>query len=197
MSDKTVNLGSEVLSSSGISKFYIFWIEINYQDGSKIELPLSTFDIIPMSDKSRAMNPLSTVGTYFVHSDHYNFTTNEARPRLSGFKAKTFGEFVQSQLEGKRTEFIMKIAKRRLTKLNDSWVFNYRGHTIYLDYGKITVKYGRANSKNTPFKVDIRDINHHRQINGKGANICNSGCHIPVKILNFNKQYETLYLYEN
>lgn len=40
MSVKTVNLGSEVLSSSGISKFYIFWIEINYQDGSKIELPL-------------------------------------------------------------------------------------------------------------------------------------------------------------
>jgi hypothetical protein len=197
MSDKTVNLGSEVLSSSGISKFYIFWIEINYQDGSKIELPLSKFDIIPISDKSRDMNPISTVGTYFVHSDHYNFTTNEARPRLSGFKAKTFGEFVQSQLELKRTEFIMRIAKRRLTKSNDSWVFNYRGHTIYLDYGKITVKYGRANSKNTPFKVDTRDINRHRQINGRGANICNSGCNIPVKILDFNKQYETLYLYED
>ena len=28
MSVKTVNLGSEVLSSSGISKFYIFWIEL-------------------------------------------------------------------------------------------------------------------------------------------------------------------------
>ena len=192
----TINLGSEVLSSSGISKFYIFWIEINYQDGSKIELPLSKFDIIPISDKSRAMNPLSTLGTYFVHTDHYNFTTNEVRPRLSGFKAKTFGEYVQSQLELRRTEFIMKIVKRRLTKSNDSWVFNYRGHTIHLDYGTVTVKYGRANSKNTPFRVSTRDINRHRQINGKGANICNSGCHIPVKILDFNKQYETLYLYE-
>lgn len=197
MSDKTVNLGSEVLSSSGISKFYIFWIEINYQDGSKIELPLSTFDTIPMINKSRDMNPLSTVGTYFVHSDHYNFTTNEVRPRLSGFKARTFGEFVQFQLECKRIEFIRKIAKRRLTKLNDSLVFNYRGHTIYLDYGKITVKYGRANSEHTPFKVDTRNINRHRQINRKGANICNSGCNLPVKILDFNKQYETLYLYAN
>lgn len=197
MSDKTVNLGSEVLSSSGISKFYIFWIEINYQDGSKIELPLSTFDTIPMINKSRDMNPLSTVGTYFVHSDHYNFTTNEVRPRLSGFKAKTFGEFVQFQLECKRIEFIRKIAKRRLTKLNDSLVFNYRGHIIYLDYGKITVKYGRANSEHTPFKVDTRNINRHRQINRKGANICNSGCNLPVKILDFNKQYETLYLYAN
>lgn len=197
MSVKTVNLGSEVLSSSGISKFYIFWIEINYQDGSKIELPLSTFDTIPMIDKSRDMNPLSTLGTYFLHTDHYDFDTNEVRPRLSGFKAKTFGEFVQFQLELKRTEFIRKIAKRRVTKLNDSLVFNYRGHIIYLDYGKITVKYGRANSTNTPFRVDTRNINRHRHINWKGANIRNSGCNLPVKILEFNKQYGTLYLYAN
>lgn len=197
MSDKTVNLGSEVLSSKGISKFYIFWIEINYQDGSKIELPLSRLDIISINDKSRDTNPLSTVGTYFVHTDHYNFTTNKVRPRMSGFKAKTFGEFVQSQLELKRIDFIRRIVKRRLTKSGDNWVFNYRGHIFNLKYGKITVKYGRANSKNTPFKVDTREINRHRQINGKSANICNSGCHFQVKILDLDKQYEALYLYEN
>lgn len=43
MSVKTVNLGSEVLSSSGISKFYIFWIELNLPHTKDVGHSYTTF----------------------------------------------------------------------------------------------------------------------------------------------------------
>lgn len=172
MSDKTVNLSSEVLTDKGISKFYVFWIEVTNMFGEKVNLPLLGEDLLPIFDKSRIPYPNRTIGTYYRHNDFYNFSSKSSIRYMSGYNPKTFGEFVQYELELKRKSFLSKLYHRRLILNYDgAYTLNYRGHI--LENVNVYIRYGRANSKNVPFKSNIKEIHKFRHNNkpwGSGIN---------------------------
>jgi len=169
---QTVTLDSEVLKDNGVSKFYVFWIEVTNMLGEKINLPLSGQDLLPIFDKSGISNPDRTIGTYYKHTDFYNFPSETSVCFMSGYSPKTFGEFVQYELELKRKSFLFKFYHRRLTPNRDgTYTLNYRGHI--LRNVNVYIRYGRANSKNVPFKSNIKEIHKFQYTNkpwGSGAN---------------------------
>lgn len=169
---QTVNLDSEVLTDNGISKFYVFWIEVTNMFGEKINLPLSGQDLLPIFDKSKISNHDRTIGTYYRHNDFYNFSSKTNIRFMSGYSPKTFGEFVQYELELKRKSFLSKLYHRRLIPNRDgTYTLNYRGHI--LENVNVYIRYGRANSKNVPFKSNIKEIHKFRHNNepwGSGIN---------------------------
>lgn len=174
---QTVNFDSEVLTDNGISKFYVFWIEVTNMFGEKINLPLSGQDLLLIFDKSKIPNPDRTIGTYYRHNDFYNFSSKTNTRFMTihfmlGYSPKTFGEFVQYELELKRKSFLSKFYHRRLIPNGDgTYTLNYRGHI--LSNVNVYIRYGRANSKNVPFQSNIKEIHKFRHTNkswGSGSN---------------------------
>lgn len=160
----TINLGSETLSENGVSKLYVFWLEIIKKDGKKLCLPFLGRDTFKVDDKTKITKPTSTMGTFFEHSTFYDFRKHTTVQYMSGYKPKSFAAYVQYELEHKRTYYLYKILSRRvITNSNGNLIFNYRGHLI--ECKSIYVRYGAANTKNVPFKSSARDIGEHRQIN--------------------------------
>lgn len=154
----TINLGSETLSDKGVSKYYIFWLEIKFEDGNILNLPLRSNEFDKAYEEGKYVTSNRTIGMFFDHAQYYNFRTNTTTQYMSGYKPKTFGAFVQHELELKRKQLYSRLNCRLYKdyKGGNKLLFNYRG--VVFDSGEIKIRYGIANSKRCPFKVSMKDI---------------------------------------
>ena len=137
------------MEKSKRSKFYVYWIEFEMQDGS---IKNATFNY-DWKHKQFYIDNKNAIGKFFFYGDWFDFETNQPRKlnfyfgKYARRNTKTYSGYIQYWLDEDKKMFQKKL-KSSLKN--------------YPDIKKAIIRYGRANSDRVPFKSDVKVIDRFR-----------------------------------